>query len=298
MKVANAPVSWGVFELTDPEHRPGYVQVLDEIRQAGYQGTELGDWGFLPTDPGRLAEELNARQLELVAAFVPVALADPGKHETGEAEALRAASLLQAVSGKEALLILSDDNGRDELRLRFAGRIRPEHGLSPDRWEIFTRGAERIAGEVLEATGLRTAFHHHCAGFVETPEELAILMARSDPELLGLCLDTGHLYFAGGDPVEAVRRYRERIWHVHFKDVDPEVAARSRAEGWDYARSIREGVFCGLGQGAVDLAAAVAELRAVPYWGWLVVEQDRLAGSDAALQDAVRSRDQLRRFGV
>ena len=298
MKVANAPVSWGVFELTDPKDRPGYTQVLDEIRQTGYQGTELGDWGFVPTDPERLAAELADRQLELVGAFVPVALADPLKHESGQAQALRAAALLRAVSGKGSLIILSDDNASDAVRLRNAGRIRPDQGLPADRWEIFTRGAERIARGVLEATGLRTVFHHHCAGYVETAAELATLMERTDPELLGLCLDTGHLYFGGGDPAEAVRRYGKRIGHVHFKDVDPQVAARSRAEQWDYTRSVREGVFCGLGYGAVNLAEVLEELRRLGYQGWVVVEQDRLPGTGSALEDAARSREHLRRLGV
>jgi inosose dehydratase len=298
MKVANAPVSWGVFELTDPQDRPDYGLVLDEIRQAGYQGTELGDWGFLPTDPERLAAELSARELELVAAFVPVALAHPWEHANGESNALRVARLLQDVSGDGALLILSDDNGRDELRSQHAGRIGPEHGLSPAQWKSFVEGAQRIARAVREATGLRTAFHHHCAGYVETAAELGALMERSDPQLLGLCLDTGHLAFGGGDPAVAVGKYRQRIWHVHFKDVDPRVAARSREEGWDYPRSVREGLFCRLGQGAVDLGEVVARLREVGYQGWVVVEQDRLPGGGPALDDAVRSRGHLRQLGI
>ncbi len=298
MQVANAPVSWGVFELTDAKERPAFAQVLDEIRETGYQGTELGDWGFLPTEPERLAAELAARQLKLAGAFVPVGLADPAAHEAGEARALCVARLLEVVSGQRAFLVLSDDNGSDKLRLRNAGRIQPEHGLSADRWKIFAAGSERIARAVLQTTGLRTVFHHHCAGYVETPAELHRLMERTDPELLGLCLDTGHLYFGGGDPAEAFRLYGERIWHVHFKDVEPQVARRSRAEEWDYGRSIREGVFCSLGQGAVDLAGVLEELRRFGYQGWIVVEQDLLPGSGSPRENALRSRAHLHRLGV
>ncbi len=298
IKVANAPVSWGVIEFDLGGQTAGYDQVLDEIRKTGYDGTELGDWGFLPTDPEELGQALKARELELLGAFVPVALAKPEARAQGISRALRAARLLGAVAGEDPFIILADDNGTVALRTENAGRVRPEHGLSEAEWEVFAEGAVHVAKAVREEAGLRTVFHQHCAGYVETPGELAKLMERTDPSLLGLCLDTGHYAFGGGDPVEAAGRYANRLWHVHFKDCNPEVAARSRSEGWDYFRSLREGVFAELGEGNVDFAGVLTSLGDQGYDGWIVVEQDVVPGMGSPKESANRNRAHLRQLGL
>lgn len=298
IKVANAPVSWGVLEFDLEGQTPGYDQVLDEIRETGYDGTELGDWGFLPTDPKKLSQVLEARKLELLGAFVPVALAKPDAHPDGISRALRTAELLAAVSDGDPFIIVSDDNGAVALRTENAGRIRPEHGLSDGDWEAFANGATEIAIAVRDQIGLRTVFHHHCAGYIETPSELAQLMERTDPGLLGLCLDTGHYAFGGGDPVEAARAYADRVWHVHFKDCHPEVAARSRSEEWDYFGSVREGIFPELGRGGVDFAGVLSTLEDQDYGSWIVVEQDVLPGMGAPKESATRNRAYLRKLGL
>jgi inosose dehydratase len=297
-RVANAPCSWGVLEFDLEGQAAGYAQVLDEMAQAGYAGTELGDWGFMPTEPGKLRAALAARKLALLGAFVPVALADPAAHKGGEEVALRTARLLAASSDTQPLIVLADDNGTNPTRTRFAGRIGAQHGWDEAQWAIAAEGVTRIARAVREQTGLRTVFHHHCAGFVETPAEVDTLLRKTDPSLLGLCLDTGHYRYGGGDPVAAVRKYGERIWHVHFKDCDPEVAARARAEGWDYFEAVRRGVFCELGKGEVDFPAVVAALRAVGYAGWIVVEQDVLPGTGTPLESAQRNRAYLSSIGL
>jgi len=298
IRVANAPCSWGVLEFGMEGEAAAYPQVLDEMSETGYAGTELGDWGFMPTEPEQLQRELDARELAMLGAFVPIALADPAAHEGGEATAVRTARLLAAVAGSEPFIVLSDDSGKDPIRTQHAGRIRPEHGLNQSQWHTYAAGAERIAGAVREQTGLRTVFHHHCAGYVETPAELDQLLSLTDPDLLGLCFDTGHYRFGGGDPLAAVARYGERIWHVHFKDCHPGVAARSRSEGWDYFESVRQGVFCELGQGEVDFVAVLAVLRQQGYQGWIVVEQDVLPGMGSPKASARRNRDYLRDIGL
>lgn len=299
MKVANAPVSWGVMEFELEGERYGYGQVLDEIRATGYDGTELGDWGFMPTDPDELQREIAQRGLELVGAFVPVNLRDPQAHEDGAAKALRTARLLAGANADAApLLILSDDNGQDERRVKIAGRVRPEDGLSEGAWKVFARGASSIARQVREKTGLRTVFHHHCAGFVEAPREVHELMERTDPAVIGLCLDTGHYRYGGGDPLQAIREFDSRIWHVHLKDLSPQVAAEARKQGWDYFKAVERGVFCELGNGDVDFAGVIRELRRVGYEAWMVVEQDVLPGMGAPMESARRNREYLDQLGV
>lgn len=297
MRVANAPCSWGVLEFGSSRSAP-FDRVLDEIRQTGYAGTELGDWGFMPTDPARLRREVSDRSLSLLAAFVPIALVDREHHQSGVDTAVRTARLLAAAGGPEALVVLSDDNARIPLRERHAGRIDRAHGLTDEQWTIFAAGADRVARAVHDEAGLRTVFHPHCGGYVETVAEIDELMARTDPARLGLCLDTGHLSYAGGDPLDVLRRYAPRVWHVHFKDCDESVAAASRSAGIGYLEAVRARLFCELGAGCVDFAAVIDALRAIDYHGWIVVEQDVFPGDGTPAESARRSREYLRSLGI
>jgi inosose dehydratase len=297
IRVANAPCSWGALEL-DVGAPVAWDRVLEEIAATGYAGTELGDWGFMPSDPARLRDELDRRGLELLGAFVPAALWREECHDPALEVALRTARLLVAVSRDQPVIVLSDDNASVRLRAERAGRVRREDGLDLARWERFAQGATRLAQSVREQTGLRTVFHPHCGGYVEAPWEIDELMDRTDAEVLGLCLDTGHITFGGGQPEDVFARYAARVWHVHFKDCAPGVAGRARAEQWDYIRSVREGVFCELGTGSVDFRRVLDGLLLSDYRGWIVVEQDVLPGMGAPAESAVRNRTYLRQLGL
>jgi inosose dehydratase len=296
IRIANAPCSWGVLEFDLEGKAASYAQVLDEMNETGYVGTELGDWGFMPTDPANLKTELRKRNLELLGAFVPVDLSNPDTHAAGEEVALRTARLLAAVAAAP-FIVLADDNGGNPTRTKYAGRIQPQHGLTDREWKVFADGAQQVARAVFDQTGLRTVFHHHCAGFVETPEEVERLLSITDAEMLGLCLDTGHFMFGGGDPVEGLRKHADRVWHVHFKDCAPEIARRSREQEWDYFESVRNGIFCELGQGAVDFESVKMVLEEQGYAGWIVVEQDVLPGMGSPKESAQRNREYLRTIG-
>jgi inosose dehydratase len=298
IQIANAPCSWGALEFDLAGESPGYLQVLEEMKETGYAGTELGDWGFMPTDPVKLGELLQGFELQLLGAFVPVALADPGAHESGVNTALKTAELMVKAGFRDAFIVLADENGSVVERTRNAGRISPEMGLPGEAWKIFASGAEKVAHEVKKAFGLRTVFHHHCAGYVETPGEVERLMELTDPGLLGLCLDMGHYAFGGGDPLEALIEYEERIWHVHFKDFDPEVGARAAKEQFDYFRAVKEGVFCELGKGNVDFQSIVNVLNERGYGGWIVVEQDVLPGMGTPMKCANNNREFIRGLGL
>lgn len=299
VQIANAPCSWGVLEF-EKQSAAGYdyPRVLDEMREAGYAGTELGDWGFMPTKPTQLQDALAARGLSLVGAFVPVKLSDPMARAGGEEAAIRTARLLSGAGFPEAFVVLCDDVATSPERTAAAGRTGPEHRLPEARRATLAASAEAIARAVRDETGVRTVFHHHCATFVETAEEVSDLMRRTDPSVLGLCLDTGHLTYAGGDPVAAVAEFGARIWHLHLKDCSAEVAARARTDGSDYHQAVRLGVFCELGRGTVPFPEVLSALQGVGYRGWAVVEQDVLPALGTPAASAARNRDFIRGLGL
>lgn len=298
IKIANAPCSWGVLEFDLEGEAQGYVEVLDEMRETGYVGTELGDWDFMPTDPAALQAELRQRQLDMLGAFVPVALAEADKHAAGLDYARKVAALMKNAGHPHAFIVLADDNGTIPVRTQNAGRITPIQGLDGPHWQIFAEGANYIARNIFAEFGLRTVFHHHCAGYIETPDELTQLMSLTDPEVLGLCFDTGHYAFGGGDPLAGLQQHWDRIWHVHFKDYDAGVGAQAARNNWDYFQAVGAGVFCELGKGNVDFPAVVQFLHQQQYNGWIVVEQDVLPGMGQPKVFAQHNRDYLKSLGL
>ncbi len=306
--IGNAPCSWGTLEFEGLASEPlTYTQMLDELVETGYTGTELGDWGFMPTVANQLSLEMSTRNLMLSNAFVPVKLEDPTCHAAGEATAVRTAQLIAAVAQQtgatvQPILVLAGENGVvQSIRTLNAGRITDEMGLNDEQWQIFAAGANRIARAVREQSGLRTVFHHHCAGWVETPSEIARLMELTDPDLLGLVFDTGHYAFAAGgvdSMLDALDYFDERVWYVHFKDCHPGIAIQSREKACDYFTALRQGIFCELGQGCVDFPAVTAWLRKANYQGFITVEQDVLPGMGTPKASAARNRAYLRTIGL
>jgi inosose dehydratase len=294
IRIATAPVSWGILEVEGWAWNRTWEQVLDEMAAAGYAGTELGPYGFLPTDPQALRKALASRHLQLLGAFVPLPLADPSRKDQAIAEAMPVAELLAAAGAP--LLVLADR--MDARRMAVAGRAAAADGLSDEAW----RGAAEVVNAVaakVRPLGLRCAFHHHAGTFVETPAELERLLTLTDPDLVGVCLDTGHYWYGGGDPAAFARAHAGRIWHLHLKDVRGEVLERARRERTGYLDAVRGGIFCPLGEGAVPIRETLGALEAAGFDGWAVFEQDidpQQAGARPA-ETARQSREFVRGLG-
>lgn len=298
LRVGNAPCSWGTLEFEEAKaEQIGYGRMLDELVESGYTGTELGDWGYMPTDPAALQAELTKRNLVMLGAFVPVALKESTAHEAGVSNAIKTAKLLAAVATEpKPYLVLADNNGTVPERTRNAGRITPKMSLRPVEWDNFAQGANKVARAVQNETGLQTVFHHHCAGYVETPDEIARFLELTDPQTVGLVFDTGHYVFGAGERevIKGLERFKDRIRYIHLKDCQPDVAKQSRTEQWDYFQALRHGVFCELGQGCVDFPAVLRWMKANHYEGYVLVEQDILPGMGAPRESARRNRECLR----
>jgi inosose dehydratase len=179
-------------------------------------------------------------------------------------------------------------------------------GLNAAQWKVFTKGVQDIARAVKEETGLPTIFHHHSAGYVETPWEIDAFLENTDSKLINLVFDTGHYVFGSGidglgsdgNLTPVLDKYAERISYVHFKDCHPGIAAKTRNEKWDYIKALKNGLFCELGQGCVNFKGVVEWLEKRNYTGWVLVEQDVLPGMGEPKESARRNREYLRSIGL
>jgi inosose dehydratase len=291
IRVANAPCSFGAFEITvgvlpdvpDPE------SVLDAIARAHYEGTELGPPGYLG-DRETLRERFERHGLALAGGYIPIRFSEP-QHWDDDLRALNETlDLFAAADGMEAKPVLADAGSKERSRLPGRAASDPSIGLDDDGWKRLAEGVAR-AEDLAHDRGFEPTFHHHTATFVEAPWEIERLLELTD---VGLLLDTGHLALGGGEPTEALQAWGERINHLHVKDVRGDVLAGVIEDGADMPEAWRRGVFCELGTGDVDLDAFFAELSRSRYSGWLVVEQDMVPLSPQDVVEATAAQERNR----
>jgi inosose dehydratase len=270
-KFASAPDSWGVLDYEGPSWQQSYEKMLEEMAAAGYTGTELGPYGFFPTDAGVLQPRLAAHNLALLGSFVPVVLSDPASAKVAVDQIRKVGGLLAAL--KAPFLVMAD--AQSEERDRFSGRVMkgetPE--LTAEQWKNVATVVSESA-KVAADFGLDLVFHPHVATYVETPEETERFFDVTAASGIGLCLDTGHCDYAGGDSIAEAEKFREVLRFVHIKDVNASVLAEARRRKLTFDGAIAEKVFTVIGQGSIDFPAFFKTLEKNGYSGWLVVEQD------------------------
>jgi len=298
IQVANAPISWGIMEHVEYPKEYPYTRVLDELVEAGYRGTELGPYGFLPADPAVLRKELDKRSLTLCSAFIDLELGNEAAHKEAFADLERSAKLISAAGAK--LLILSDRITPD--RNAVSGRRAEANAISwsEPQWKVAAQAIREIIDRC-KAMGLRVAFHHHAGGHVETPEETDRLLSLFPADQLGLCLDTGHYVYGGGDAVAFLEKQVARVWCVHLKDVYEKKIEEARRARMNFHEAVRHGIFAPVGKGSVDFGQVLSLLKTGGFNGWVVVEADVLpggVGADAPLANAISGREYLRKLGI
>lgn len=268
MKLAAAPISWGVSEVPGWGAQLDPDRVLAEIAEAGLGATELGPHGFLPREPAAIRARLASHDLALVGGFVPAVL-----HRTAE----RTAALAHV---RDSAALLADAGASVLVLAALTGEVGYDAPYRPDAvaWEVLRGGIAEVR-EIGARVGLVVAFHPHYGTVVERAEDVRRLLESTD---VPLCLDTGHLIVAGADPLSIAREAGARVAHVHLKDVDAALAARVRAREVGYRDAVRAGLYRPLGDGDLDLGGLLEILRGQGYVGWHVLEQDLVldAGDD------------------
>ena len=289
IRIGNAPCSWGVEFANDPRN-PAWARVLDECKAAGYDGIEFGPIGFMPEDPAVLGDALALRGLQLIAGVVFQPFHDPAKWDEVKGAAVRTCKSLVA-HGAQHLVLIDSISPR---RAPTAGRPEEAEQMSKLEWLGFESRFRDIAKLGSEEFGLTVSIHPHAGGFVDFEKEAGRLLNSIDEKVLKLCLDTGHSHFAGFDPVAFLKRYRNRLAYMHFKDINPVVRADVVAKRTDFYEACGQGIFCNLGKGMTDFKAVRQLLLDTGYDGWCTVEQDcDPQGSTSPVDDARANRTYL-----
>lgn len=268
---ACAPDSWGVLDYPGPSWNQSYETMLDEMVGAGYTGTELGPYGFFPTDPAVLKPQLDKRKLKLLGSFVPVVLSDPASAGIAVEHIRKVGDLLATL--KAPFLVLAD--AQSDERNRISGRVPRDGsaGLTAAQWKNVAHVVEEAA-KVSKEFGLDLVFHPHVATYVETPEECERFFDVTSHTGIGLCLDTGHCDYGGGDTITEAAKFASVLRFLHIKDVDTKVLEDARRRKLTFEEAIEEKVFTIIGQGSIDFPALFRLLEKNNYSGWSVIEQD------------------------
>ena len=268
---ACAPDSWGVLDYPGPSWNQSYEKMLDEMVWAGYNGTELGPYGFFPTDPAVLKPQLDSRKLKLLGSFVPVVLSDPASAGIAVEQIRKVGDLLAAL--KAPFLVLAD--AQSDVRNAISGRVPKDGsaGLTAAQWKNVAHVVEEAA-KVSAEFGLDLVFHPHVATYVETPEECERFFDVTSHTGIGLCLDTGHCDYGGGDTITEAAKFASVLRFLHIKDVDTKVLQEARRKKLNFEQAIEEKVFTIIGQGSIDFPALFRLLEKNNYSGWMVIEQD------------------------
>ncbi len=292
VKIGTAPDNWGVWFANDPKQTP-WNRFLDEVVEAGYDGVELGPPGYLPTDIEKLRSELTKRGLTVTTGFVMRHFDDPALWPAIEKEVIGVGTILQALGGK---FLLPIDDTYTNL---FTGEQTGASKLGDGAWKHLIDVIHRIARMARERFGLQLVFHPHVDTHVQYEDQIEAFLEQTDPNIVSLCLDTGHHAYRRGDPVSFMRRHHKRIPYLHLKSVDRELQDKVESQGIPFAKAVEMGVFCEPSKGAVDFKAFRDVLNEVNYQGWAVVEQDMYpCAFDKPLPVAKRTRAYLREIGI
>jgi inosose dehydratase len=286
-----APDSWGVW-LDDHASQPPWRQFLDEVREAGYNWIELGPYGYLPTDVHELREELESRDIKLLAGTLVEDLHFRSRRPALWEQATRICDLVSELGG--SFLVLIPNMYRDS-----DGRFTGPRELDDAGWKTLIATTEELGRIVRDDYGLKLSFHPHADTAVEYNRHVDRLLNETDGDAVHLCLDTGHLEYRDGDSAALMRERFERIPYLHLTSLDPSLKGKVNAEDIDFPTAVRLGLMCEPAVGTVDFTRLDAAMTGVSWDGWAIVEQDMfpLDDVDRPLPIAKRTRQYFNTLG-
>ncbi len=289
IKVGIAPDSWGVW-FPEHEKQTPWSRCMDEMREAGYDGVELGPWGYFPNRNPALEQELNKRSLTLVAGTV----GGDFLNDTSVDEMCGTIDDIANLLGDfpEAKYIVLLPAMYTDLE---TGELVMDPNLTDEQWGKYVKNVQRAADHV-ERHGLIGTFHPHVDCHVQTEEQIERLLTDTD---VMLCFDTGHHVYGGGEPIAFYRKHAERIPYIHIKDCDLAVKAEMDQKKWSFAKAVTEDIIVEPGRGSIDFEKLHDALVEKNYDGWVVVEQDLfpVKSFEVPLPIAKRGRENLRKAG-
>ncbi len=290
--LGSAPDSWGVW-FPDDEHQTPWYRFLNELSGAGYSWLELGPYGYLPTDPARLNAELNGRELRVSGGTAFGALHRDDAWDTMLATVRDVAALTRAVGAHH--LVFIPPMYRDER----TGQYVESPVLAEDAWRTVHRNANELGRILRDDYDVRLCLHSHADSHIQSQPAIERFLDGTDPDLVSLCLDTGHVAYGGGDAVDLIRRYAERVDYVHIKQLDPAVLAQVHAEDLSFGEAVKRGVCVEPPAGEPAPTAVIDALREVDARVFVIVEQDLYpCAPDVPQPIAVRTRRYLNSCGL
>ena len=290
--IGTGPDSWGVWFGEDEKQTPWH-RYLDEIVEAGYEWTELGPYGYLPTDFDTLKGELDKRNLKVSGTFAMEFLDDPEYWPSLEKQVMGAGENLAKLNAK--YLVLIDNTYTNP----FTGEPIKPATLDDDGWQRLIDTTNKVAELIKEKFGLTLVFHPHAETHVEYEDQIERFLVDTDKDIISICFDVGHHAYRKGDPVNFMRKHHERIPYLHLKSVDAELQKKVEEENIPFGEAVGMDMFCEPSKGAVDFIAFRDLLKEIDYEGFGIVEQDMYpAPFDKPLPIAKRTREYLKETGI
>ena len=290
IRVGTAPDSWGIWFPNDPK-QISWQKCLDEMKEAGYKTLELGPWGYLPTDPITLKEELSKRGLELIATTLMIDIVFINNLQPIYDTLDEILSLQHHFSSAKYLVLI--DGMYTDL---FTGNLIAKKELNNDEWNQMIDNIKKIVDYVKARSDIQVVFHPHAETHIETEEEIERLLRDVD---IDLCFDTGHHMYSGGDPITFIQKHKNRIKYLHLKDCNKSIQEKTKENKWAFAQSVQFGVMCDPESGDIDFVQLTKILESIGYKGEAVVEQDMYpAPADTPFKIAKQTLNYLKKIGL
>ena len=283
-----APIGWCNDDMPELGGENTFRQIVSEMALAGFTGCEIGN--KYPSDPAELKWELDLRGMRIASRwFSSFILTQP--IEQVEADFVKELEFLAAVGANR--INVSEQSYSIQGQMDTPVLADKRHVMNDEEWDRFCKGLNHL-GRIAKERGFKLCFHHHMGTVVQTAEETDRMLANTDPEYVFLCYDTGHFTFAGEDPLSVLKKYVDRVGHVHLKDMRADVVAKVAPEGWSFLQAVRNGAFTVPGDGCVDYDPIIKLLSDAKYEGWLLVEAEQDPAKANPLEYAIKARNYIR----